>query len=188
MCILGQLLRRLCECHSGRGPRVERRITGFPLPPALAGALLEELTATSWPRPRERGKVAAGEYLTVSPANAGRHPRLWALAAETVAVLDPSFAYTAIAATKNFCGSPHIDTHDVGYQWALSLGTFSGGGQLCLEVAPDEASSPPVTHVPPHVHGQDRDIRMALETSPRVHAHAQGQSHFPYFTVFHTLP
>ena len=50
--------------------------------------------------------------------------------------------YTAIAVSKGFSGSPHIDTYDTGPQYALSLGSFGetsregGGGLLCIEVSP----------------------------------------------------
>ena len=41
--------------------------------------------------------------------------------------VDPSFEYTSVQVNKNFRGHPHRDKHDVTYQYALSLGDFSGG-------------------------------------------------------------
>ena len=38
-----------------------------------------------------------------------------------------------IAVTKNFVASPHIDDKDQSYQYAISLGNFENGGQLCVE-------------------------------------------------------
>jgi hypothetical protein len=46
---------------------------------------------------------------------------------------DPSFYYSGIAITKNFVGSPHIDDRDQTYQYALSLGNFTHGGELCVD-------------------------------------------------------
>jgi hypothetical protein len=43
--------------------------------------------------------------------------------------------YSAIAVSKGFVGSPHIDTYDVGPQYALSLGDFTGGS-LMVEAGP----------------------------------------------------
>ena len=37
-----------------------------------------------------------------------------------------------LAITKNFMGSPHIDRFDETYQYAVSLGDFTGG-ELCIE-------------------------------------------------------
>lgn len=49
---------------------------------------------------------------------------------------DPTFSYSAVAVTKNFRGSPHVDTHDVTHQYACSFGTWvGGGGELCIEDA-----------------------------------------------------
>ena len=55
--------------------------------------------------------------------------RLWELAAQAIHEVDEEFAreYSAIAVSKCFVGSPHIDTYDVGPQYALSLGGFTGG-------------------------------------------------------------
>jgi hypothetical protein len=46
---------------------------------------------------------------------------------------DPNYHFSAIAVTKNFVGSPHIDKYDITYQHAISLGEFKTGGQLCVE-------------------------------------------------------
>jgi hypothetical protein len=59
--------------------------------------------------------------------------RLFGLAHELMLWADPAFAFTAIAVTKNLRGSPHIDSGDISYQYAISLGGFTTGGQLCVE-------------------------------------------------------
>eukprot|EP01045_Picozoa_sp_COSAG04_P049866 COSAG04_NODE_19881_length_406_cov_0.671010_2_plen_60_part_01 len=38
--------------------------------------------------------------------------------------------------TKDFSGSPHIDRHDTSFQYALSVGDFRSGGDLCVEEGP----------------------------------------------------
>ena len=64
-----------------------------------------------------------------------RFARLSHLAHLAILEVDPTHAkegYSAIAVSKGFVGSPHIDTYDVGPQYALALGTFSGRA-LCVE-------------------------------------------------------
>ena len=51
----------------------------------------------------------------------------------TTCTNDPSFYYSGIAITKNFVGSPHIDDRDQTYQYAISLGNFTNGGELCVD-------------------------------------------------------
>ena len=52
-----------------------------------------------------------------------RYKRLFDLAVDTLAEIDPGFAdrFTALAVTKNFVGSPHIDTLNVGPFYGMSL-------------------------------------------------------------------
>ena len=45
---------------------------------------------------------------------------------------DARYTHTAIAVTRNFVGSPHIDQFDQCEQLAISLGEFEGG-ELCVE-------------------------------------------------------
>ena len=56
-----------------------------------------------------------------------------------MAHVDPDFAYTGVALSRDFRGSPHVDTYDISYQWAISLGEFEGG-ELCVESSPGEVS------------------------------------------------
>ena len=49
--------------------------------------------------------------------------------------------FTHIAITKNFQGSPHIDTQNIGPFYGLALGDFSdGGGALCVECSAREVA------------------------------------------------
>lgn len=68
---------------------------------------------------------------------------IWTKAMEAMEQVDPKFAsqFTALAVTKNFRGSPHIDTLNVAPFYGLSLGEFTnGGGKLCVECSPTEVA------------------------------------------------
>ena len=52
---------------------------------------------------------------------------------ELMAWVDVTFGYTHIAVTKNFVGSPHVDNLDQTFQYTISLGSFTKGGELCVE-------------------------------------------------------
>ena len=58
---------------------------------------------------------------------------------EYMAHVDPMFAWTGVALSRGFRGSPHVDTYDLAPQWALSLGDFEGGS-LCVESGPAEVA------------------------------------------------
>ena len=60
------------------------------------------------------------------------YPALRTLCAEAAAFASADFAYTGIAVTRNFVGSPHIDHRDTAPQLAASFGAFEGG-ELCVE-------------------------------------------------------
>merc|ERR1712160_211624 len=79
---------------------------------------------------------------------------------------DPSFGCNKIAVTKNFEGSPHIDSCDTTHQFALSLGDFSDGGQLCVE-----GSDPSALWV---VNTHDRIARIDGRFVHWVRGHRQG--------------
>jgi hypothetical protein len=127
-----------------RSPRRELHRRGTPLPAALAAALTAELRALRWPPSSARPGVTADAYLVLSARKTAaelgtRHPHnelrrlceellLWYRAACD----DPRYRHSAIAVTRNFVGSPHVDRFDVGPQLAVSLGEFAGG-ELCVE-------------------------------------------------------
>ena len=100
----------------------------------------------------EGGGGGGGESVSTEPAREStkarlaasklrKHARIWDLAMEIVRGVDPPFAesYTAIAVTKQFEGSPHIDTENVAPFYGLSLGDFTGG-EVCVESAPLEVT------------------------------------------------
>ena len=68
-----------------------------------------------------------------------RYQSLFDEAVAALTEIDPTFAqrFTALAVTKNFVGSPHIDTLNVGPFYGLSLGDFTpGGGCIAVECSP----------------------------------------------------
>ena len=131
------------------------------MPDDICEALLTALRGARWSSQTDRPKVASVGYIVLEqppPAkgpeggcvaeSAGskrarakreRHARLWEAVAAWMAVVDPTFEYTGVACSKGFRGSPHVDTYDIAYQWAISLGDFEGGA-LCVESAADEVS------------------------------------------------
>jgi hypothetical protein len=58
-----------------------------------------------------------------------QHARLWTLAAAALRTVDADFAdaFTGLAVTKGFRGSPHIDTTNTGPFYGLALGNFQDG-------------------------------------------------------------
>jgi len=79
-----------------------------------------------------------------------KHAKLWELAEAAMREVDPEFwdAMTAVAFTRGFVGSPHIDTENLGGFYGLALGDFEddgsggGGGAIAVESGVFE-----VTHV-----------------------------------------
>ena len=116
----------------GRGR--PRRIDGHPLPEGVARSLLEELTVLRWPR-HQRRAVSSEKYLVLHRNS--KFPKLEELCGELMSWADPQFSYSAVAVTKNFVASPHVDEQDKSFQYAVALGDFQGG-ELCVQ---EETSS-----------------------------------------------
>jgi len=144
-----EVLNRLVRAHAREGPRAIRVVSGKPVSDAVCDALVECLRATRWPvgAARERPKVDADGYFTLQrPSREGdrrfrveggqkqrraaakvrAHAKLWRLAEVAMREVDPAHwdAMTAVAFTRNFRGSPHIDTENVGCFYGLSLGDY----------------------------------------------------------------
>jgi len=144
--------------------RTVRYEHGVPLDPTLLKELLDEMELIRWPRTtRERPKILAQGYIilqrpppstpaticdheTPTKANNNKAKReaeklerfsgIWNKALRAIESVDKEFArqFTALAVTKNFKGSPHIDTLNIAPFYGLSLGGFAnGGGKLCVE-------------------------------------------------------
>jgi hypothetical protein len=125
------------------------------IPTDLRDRLLKVLSTLRWPPGSQRKSMLATHYLVLRGGSAvAFYPELNALCDELMAwVGDTDFAHSAVAVTKNFVGSPHVDHLDVSYQYAVSLGCFQGG-RLCVEeVAKDKWT----TH---RINTKDRVARM----------------------------
>ena len=150
------VMTRLLEAYERRGPcRQVRYEQGIPVRQERLDALLQELEAIPWPiTTRERPKIRAEYYMILQKPGSGqsdsvrtqresakleRYRELFDLAVATIQELDPIFAerFTALAVTKNFTGSPHIDTLNVGPFYGIALGDFEeGGGKIAVECSP----------------------------------------------------
>ena len=135
------LLDALAATYEQR-PRAERRMRGTPLPEQLAAELTAELRALKWPEKSHRPGLHSERYLVLHnrkglQACGTRHPhfRLRRLCDAVLAFAGGTFEHTAIAVTKNFVGSPHVDVFDRSKQLAVSLGDVSGG-ELCVDEDP----------------------------------------------------
>ncbi|KAL3787288.1 hypothetical protein ACHAW5_006244 [Stephanodiscus triporus] len=132
------VMKTLLDCYEKHGPRRIWKERGIPASPERLTSLLAELRAISWPRLRERPKIRAEHYMILQKPGSGkpesartrnetakltRYRKLFDMAVEALAEIDPTFAerFTALAITKNFVGSPHIDTLNVGPFYGLSL-------------------------------------------------------------------
>jgi len=124
----------IIKAHYRSFPRKEIFVKGHKLPDSMREPLLAELRQTRWPAAPHRSGMQAEQYLVlhVGKANDG-FEILLTLLMGMLAWADPTFGCNRIAVTKDFQGSPHIDSSDVTYQYAVSLGSFDVGGQLCVE-------------------------------------------------------
>jgi hypothetical protein len=134
------LMTKLLECYQQQGPRQVRLERGIPVSQERLDALLHELEANiHWPHTtRERPKIRAEYYMILQKPGSGqpdsvrtrretakleRYRGIFDLAVETMREVDPVFCerFTALAVTKNFVGSPHIDTLNIGAFYGLAL-------------------------------------------------------------------
>lgn len=152
------LLDILLDEYAAIGPRQVRRVSGI-VPPESCEPLLAELLnvmrRTHFPdgMQRERQTIKATGYIILQRSEGEimsksarlaqqklkKHEQVWKLAYQLLREVDPDFAqqYTAIAMTKQFVGSPHVDTENVAPFYGLSLGEFEGG-RICVESTPHE--------------------------------------------------
>lgn len=134
------VMEKLLDCYEGHGPRRVVQVEGNLVPSsARIASLLAELEAVPWPRTtRERPKIQAENYMILQKPGSGKsdsvrtrketakldkYRTLFDMAVDTLAEHDSDFAqrFTALAVTRNFVGSPHIDTLNVGPFYGLSL-------------------------------------------------------------------
>eukprot|EP00977_Amphora_coffeiformis_P027666 scaffold34630_cov185-Amphora_coffeaeformis.AAC.12 len=116
-------------------PRRQVHSQGRPIPDSLALPLTEILQNLRWPAKNDRPRLTSERYF-VLPTNVTNDRFFGDLREACRALMDwaaPDYYYSGIAVTHNFVSSPHIDEKDCNYQYAVALGDFSGGGQLCVE-------------------------------------------------------
>ena len=85
-------------------------------------------------RQGEGERVGGSTKARLALAKLRRHRRVWQLAKTIMTEADPAYAqvYTAVAVTKQFVGSPHIDTENVAPFYGLGVGAYTGGF-VCVE-------------------------------------------------------
>ena len=125
-------------CQHFNNSRPEQQVLGVPVPPGSTDALLQYLrTCTLWPpTEKQRKGVSAGNYLTVRKQHPPEHDEIWNLCHDLIIQEVPGAVYSALAITKYFVGSPHVDAHDTTFQHVIALGDFEGG-RLCAEADED---------------------------------------------------
>eukprot|EP00578_Thalassiosira_sp_NH16_P031491 CAMPEP_0181077716 /NCGR_PEP_ID=MMETSP1071-20121207/1102_1 /TAXON_ID=35127 /ORGANISM="Thalassiosira sp., Strain NH16" /LENGTH=207 /DNA_ID=CAMNT_0023158985 /DNA_START=12 /DNA_END=635 /DNA_ORIENTATION=- len=153
-CLLG-------EYKLALGERKERKLVrslGTPVPPSKLDTLERELESWSlrYDKFQERPMIRAAKYMILrSPTEAEekmiklgsrrahsairkyqQNLSLWAAAKAAMATVDSQFAnlFTGLAITKNFIGSPHIDTTNIGPFYGLSLGWVELDAMTVCEV------------------------------------------------------
>lgn len=63
---------------------------------------------------------------------------LWHAMRKLIKTIDSSYTFTSMQVNRNFLGVPHRDRKDRSYQYALSLGNFSGGALVAETDNPEE--------------------------------------------------
>jgi hypothetical protein len=137
------------------------RSLGKPVPDNILKKVQRELESWSdrYDKFQERPMIKASKYMILrSPTEAEekmiqlgsrrahsairkyqQNLTLWEAAKEAMASVDKEFAdqFTGLAVTKNFVGSPHIDTTNIGPFYGLSIGDFEDGtGGVRVELDP----------------------------------------------------
>ena len=84
----------------------------------------------------KRGADGIGKNTTIVKSRQKKDYRacmdLWRTMKRIVKAVDPGYTFTSIQVNRNFLGKPHRDKGDRSYQYALSLGSFTGG-ELLIE-------------------------------------------------------
>ncbi len=137
------------------------RSLGIPVPEEHLKQVRVELDAWSerYDKFQERPMIKASKYMILrSPTEAEekliqlgsrrahaairkyqQNLSLWEAAKAAMGTVDEDFAnaFTGLAVTKGFIGSPHIDTTNIGPFWGLSIGDFDDGtGGVRVELDP----------------------------------------------------
>ena len=142
---------RICKVHKHaslayhlaqamRNDRITNHCNGVLVPDGFTNELLQYLRTsadTLWPpEEKKRKSVSSGEYMTVRTNHPPEYDKVWQLCEQLIRQVIPDAVYNALAITKSFRGSPHIDNHDKTFQHVIALGDFKGG-YLCTEADED---------------------------------------------------
>lgn len=147
-----ELLDACCKEYAAKATSQPRKVVhgqGTALPDHATSELLNTLRMMSWTENVRPAVHASGYAVLRRPHLLAGQPRwrpedpravrrrVWELSESLLRSASPKaseFHFTAIAVSKNFRGSPHVDKNDVSVQYALSLGDFDeAGGKLCVE-------------------------------------------------------
>jgi len=114
-------------------PRPVRLVQGRQVPERLTAGLLATLQSLRWPAKNQRPLLSSDRYLVLLSSSAnGCYGTLRQMCSDLMEWADSNYYYSAIAVTKNFVSSPHIDELDRTYGYAVALGNYSGG-ELCVD-------------------------------------------------------
>ena len=84
----------------------------------------------------KKGDGGIGKNTTIVKSRQKKDKRvcmtLWRTMMRMVKAVDPDYTFSSMQVNKNFRGQPHRDKGDHSYQYALSLGNFTGG-ELLIE-------------------------------------------------------
>ena len=151
------VMNRLLDCYAKTpNSRVVRYERGTPIRPQLIDELFTLMEAIDWStKNRERPKIKAEYYMILQRPGSGqvdsartrretaklnKYRAIFDKAVQAIEETDPDYAkrFTALAVTKNFMGSPHIDTLNTSAFYGLSLGDFTphDGGKIAVECSP----------------------------------------------------
>ena len=129
------ILEKVVSLYEALGAREEVFHQGRIIPDSIRKNLINLLQNVRWPAASHRKGLTSDHYLVLQTnvANDRFYNDLRIGCRELMEWADPDYYYSGIAVTKNFVASPHIDDRDESFQYAVSLGEFEGGGELCVE-------------------------------------------------------
>lgn len=130
-----KMLERTVKLINISEPREEIHHKGRLVPEDIRMRLLSLLSNLRWPAANHRKGLTSERYLVLQTnvSNDRFYGDVREACRDLMQWADPEYYYSGIAVTKNFVASPHIDDRDQSYQYAISLGDFTNGGQLCVE-------------------------------------------------------